>query len=273
MASPGETIHCKLSVMAGALFHLRPLPPYHHVPDVDKQGTRTDPSYDTAIQGVRLKKRSSVPSPPPINEVTTTTLSDFWPHMGRVIGKAANSKVTPEMVLTRPPLLGIELIPRDDMYVKLDQREEWEFVLRHCFVQEAQPIGDVIPSLGFGAENLLPKIAESAETSKYVGEPVDLSLQTRAVNVEQWARIVDVFAKWPFKPDVSVCMYTEANDSSSSSRQESTRAAKSGPRNHIEVATYILHITIPLYTNVTTLSPCLLGEEFADARTAHLCEL
>lgn len=204
MAAPGETIHCKLSVMANALFHLRPLPPYHHVPDVDKQSTRTDPSYEAAVEAGRQTKkgRHTIPAAPPVDKVTSTIAGDFWPQVGRHAGRNSNVRIDAATPLVRPPLLGIELVPRLDSYIRLDQREEWEFVLRHCFVQEAQPLSQVIPKLGFGAENLIPKIRDTE--SQYAGLPTNPETPVRHITIEQWARVVDVFAKWPFKPDLLI---------------------------------------------------------------------
>lgn len=203
MATSGETIHCKLSVMANALFHLRPLAPYHHVPDVDKQSARTETSYEAALEMVRTRKRGAIPSPPPIEKVTPTIAGDFWPHVGRLIGRPGVHKVHPDVELPRPALLGIEMVPRENPLITLEQREEWDYVLRHCFIREAQPIGEVLPTLGFGAENLIAKVVDTDENCRYAGEPVSRGTPVRQINIEQWARIVDVFAKWPFKPEVS----------------------------------------------------------------------
>jgi hypothetical protein len=209
MASPGETIHCKLSVMANALFHLRPLPPYHHVPDVDKQSTRTDTSFEEALlatqQGRSGKtKRSTRPATPPTHKVTSTVAGDFWPQTVRHAGLSGHGKIAPSTKLVRPPMLGVEFVPRLDSPIRLSQREEWEFVLRHCFVQEAQPLSQVIPKLGFGADNLIPKIREEEGKSRYAGVAVNPETQVRYVTIEQWQRIVDVFAKWPFKPELLI---------------------------------------------------------------------
>ncbi|GMK56804.1 hypothetical protein CspeluHIS016_0306440 [Cutaneotrichosporon spelunceum] len=215
MASPGETIHCKLSVMANALFRLRPLPPYHHVPDVDKQSNRTDPSYAGALAAAKVRKTRSkkqpTPAPPPIDEVTATVAGDFWPQHPRHVGLKHTAKVNPAKALVRPPLLGIEMVPRADSPIKLSQREEWEFVLRHCFVQEASALAEVIPKLGFGAENLIPKMRESEETSRYAGAEVNPETPVRSLTIEQWQRVVDVFAKWPFKPELLMLDVLEDN--------------------------------------------------------------
>lgn len=196
MAQPGETIHCKLSVMAQALFNLRPLPPYHHVPDVDKQSTRVETDWDKIVSTKRpgLKPRSpTTPALPPIDEVTTTTNRDFHSWSGIAPSKRATT------TLDRPLLLGMELIPRDDSPITPEQRELWEFILRKCFVREAAPISQAVVKLAFGAENLLPKFA--AKDSPYAGAPVLPDEVIRDLTVEQWARVVDVFDKWPFKPE------------------------------------------------------------------------
>jgi len=199
MAQPGETIHCKLSVMANALFHLRPLPPYHHVPDVDKQSTRVNTSeLDNPMKKKRgYKPPVTRPAPPPTLEVTPTRFLDFFTWAAT---RAHLPKFATNPAYDRPPLLGIEFIPREKTLVKPEQRDMWDFVLRKCFVRETSTIGEAVPKLAFGAENLVPRFAEG-EGSKYAGAPVTPDTMVRFLTVEQWARVVDVFDKWAFKPD------------------------------------------------------------------------
>jgi hypothetical protein len=185
--------------MANALFDIRPLPPYHHVPDVDKHSARTDPVVppEPKYKSIRSKVKPTRAAPSPTEEITLTRQLDFHTWGG---GMLAKERVTENAYLPRPLLLGIELIPRLDTPVKAEQREMWDFVLRKCFVRETNDISAAIPKLAFGADNLIPRIAEG-EGSRYAGAPVPPDTTVRDLTIEQWARVVDVFDKWAFKPD------------------------------------------------------------------------
>jgi hypothetical protein len=201
MAQPGETIHCKLSVLTHALFDVRPLPPYHHVPDVDKQSSRfnTVPLNDGSQKSGSQKSykiKPTHPAPPPIDEVTLTRTLDFYKWNGPAISQ---DRADENERLPRPLLLGIELLPRLNTPLKAEQRDVWDYVLRKCFVRETSSIGEAIPKLAFGADNLLPRFMD--EGSRYAGNPVLPTETVRNLKVDQWARIVDVFDKWAFKPD------------------------------------------------------------------------
>lgn len=108
----------------------------------------------------------------------------------------------PPKGLARPQLLGIELIPKANSPIVAEQRDMWDFVLRKCFIRESQTLEDNIVKAAFGAENLLERFAEPKEGSRYAGEPVIANQTTpRDMSTEQWARVVDVFDKWAFKPE------------------------------------------------------------------------
>jgi hypothetical protein len=78
-------------------------------------------------------------------------------------------------------------------------KSSWDYVLRNCFIRGTAPIRDGITTLGFGAANLVPKLA----SERYAGQLVNPETPAKDLTPEQWLRVVDVFDKWAFKPDVS----------------------------------------------------------------------
>ncbi|TXT04881.1 hypothetical protein VHUM_03964 [Vanrija humicola] len=202
MAQSGETIRGKLSVLAQALFHIRPLPPYHHVPDVDKSSRRiyTDMDWRERTEGMAravTRASGSVAAPPPTSEVTLTRREDWFPPAGHAVDRT--KKPGKDEFTDRPLLLGLELIPRTDPLVLPETRDSWEYVLRKLFVRESQPLSVVLPSLAFGAENLLDKI--EALDSPYAGKAVPRTTIVRNLEIDEWHRIVDTFDKWAFRPE------------------------------------------------------------------------
>lgn len=200
MAGPREKIFCKLSVMARALFHITPLPPYHHVYNVDKSSRRTEsrPIVPRSSTGSPSKK-DTIPAPPDPNPITTTYPDDFYPLP---IGYAS----TTDIPLARPMMLGIVLEPKLNSPINLDNKDEWDYVLRKCFVTEAQTIQNSIKNLAFGAEILMDRI--SADDGRYAGKSVSPGKVVRDLDVEEWTRVVDCFDKWAFKPHVSFNRYS-----------------------------------------------------------------
>lgn len=129
---------------------------------------------------------------------TMTYLSDYYPIHKTIVKD-------PSDPLPRPALLGVMLVPRLDSVIKHSQKDEWDFVLRKCFVREAQPIREAMKVLAFGGEGLLPRIEAEGEIGGkiYAGRPVDGGRLVRDMEIEEWQRVVDVFARWAFKPEVS----------------------------------------------------------------------
>jgi len=104
-------------------------------------------------------------------------------------------------------MLGILLEPRLDSPITIKNKDEWDYVLRKCFVTEAQSIGVALKNLAFGAEGLIDRIeSETEQGGKFLGNRVRGEKIVRDLTVEDWARVVDVFDKWAFKPDVS-CLF------------------------------------------------------------------
>lgn len=194
LAGPGEKIFCKLSVIARALFHISALPPYHHVYNVDKSSRRTEdqPIYPGTKAG--SKSKTAPPIPPSPHEKTVTYPPDFYPL---ATGQSADDF---GVALDRPRMLGVMLEPRLDSPINDYNREEWDYVLRKCFVTEAQALRVGLKNLAFGGEGLLDKIASQGDIFK--GKPVSGDRIVRDMSVEEWARVVDVFCRWAFKPEV-----------------------------------------------------------------------
>jgi hypothetical protein len=187
MAEPCDPVWGRMSVTARALFHVKPLPPYHHVPSVDKHSKRI--VHESSAHLIK-----SLPEPsqtPGYNLPRTPTYgNDFSPcHTGNA-----------ERALPRPPLLGVLLEPRKKSLIRYDQRHEWDLVTRRLFVKETKPLSAGVEYLGFGAGRLVPKFEQ--KDSEFAGVPVSGKTLIRDITVEGWARIVDVFAAWPFKPAV-----------------------------------------------------------------------
>lgn len=59
---------------------------------------------------------------------------------------------------------------------------------------------DSISNLAVGAESLLPAI----EAEEGRGVPVSRKRVIRYLDLEEWARVVDVFDNWAFRPEVSL---------------------------------------------------------------------
>jgi hypothetical protein len=112
----------------------------------------------------------------------------------------------------RPHSLGVMLEPRLDSPITAENIDAWEYVLRKAYVKQARPLLEGVEGLGFGAESLMPAI-ERDEKGVFKGVDAPADTLVRDMTEEQWARVVDVFMDWPFKPesliDVGVDVDTE----------------------------------------------------------------
>lgn len=196
--------------MANALFDLRALPPLHHVRDPHNLQERTKSKLE-----FRKGKHELVPGETPefaerrndarwwlggatLGKLTPTYAGDFYPIKETL---AAPRACKPDLRLVRPHLLGIEMIPKANPLVTSGQRETWDYVLRKMFVRATLKVGEALPALAFGADNLVDKIM--APNNGYAGKPLMPDRVIRELTIEEWQRIVDVFDKWAFKPEVS----------------------------------------------------------------------
>jgi hypothetical protein len=186
-----------MAVYAEALYHVKPLPPYHHVPNADKSSRYTEARPASITQTTEVAQAVLAGYEGMDLPRTTTWPLDFWPVRW--------TKVDKTIPYARPPLLALEFIPREKVWITEQQRDSWDYVLRHLFVRPATPIRDAMSSLGFGATNLLKAIQDP--DSGYNGDPASEMTHARDLTVAQWARIVDVFDKWPFKPKVRPSEY------------------------------------------------------------------
>lgn len=211
MAPLGGTNYCKLSVMTNALFDIRALPPLHHIRDPtctterlrEKNDLRKGKVKEVAGEDKEFTKRRTAArwwlGGPTVGKVTPTFAGDFYPVKETL--STAGRGCDPDVRLVRPHLLGIELIPKAKPVVTAEQREAWDYILRKMFVRSTVTLEEALPSLAFGADNLIEKIM--TPNNGYKGEPVMPDEVIRNISNDQWARIVDVFDKWAFKPEVS----------------------------------------------------------------------
>ncbi|TYJ58086.1 hypothetical protein B9479_001182 [Cryptococcus floricola] len=193
-----ERMNSKMSVMTRALFHVTPLPPYHHIRNIDKRNTAKS---DVPIKPVKEPKSTATPvgipeDIPPAEgypeatfgaERTETYTADFFP------GAYTSSKA----VLPRTPLFGVLLTPKLNSPISMHRRDAWDFVLRRMFVRESCTVEESIGNLAFGADSLLPLI----EQDEGMGIPVSRTRVVKQLDVEEWARIVEVFDTWGFRPE------------------------------------------------------------------------
>ena len=179
---------CKSGVLTQAMFDMSPLPPIHHVHNIDRTSVSTeDRPLAKNQQNLASKGKPEFDLPR-----TITRPIDYYPirHLRGAKEDAPHA---------RPPMLGILFTPKVNSLMKLEQRDDWDFCLRHLFVLSAQTLRHALPTLGFNAAVLAKDI--EAEND-YAGVPVPLDTFIKDIEVEGWARIVDVFANWPFKPAV-----------------------------------------------------------------------
>lgn len=255
-ANVGSPHNCKLTILARALFDIRPLPPFHHIEDPPEtkqlKAKATNRRKQAKAEGepaefaTRRAKAKYAFGGPTVGEVTKTYAGDFYP----VKEYSSNMKAAqPDLRLVRPHLLGVELVPKAESVLKPEQREAWDYILRKLFVRDTISVGESLPALAFGAENLMEKI--QTPNNGYSGEAVLPHEIIRDLKPEQFARIVDVFDKWAFKPDVGLLGMTLPLTHSSFSRTASNLNSRSRARsvcreqfvdNHVSNAfPYILH--------------------------------
>ncbi|KAG8715476.1 Mitochondrial transcription factor 1 [Ceratobasidium sp. 395] len=77
--------------------------------------------------------------------------------------------------------------------------EKWDYVVRQLFILKSTPLEKAIQNLGAGAAILLSKL-----TGPDVPEARRVNIKTpiNALSVQDFARIVEEFDRWPFAPDV-----------------------------------------------------------------------
>lgn len=196
MARPREAINCKLSVMTSALFHRKPLTPHHHVGNIDKAGKRLS-TTSISIKAGSKKTHEPLIDPSEGDWVAPSTMTlarDYYPPSGPVISKDA---------IPRPTLMGVLLTPRLHSVILPEQKDAWDYVLRNCFIREVQPLEEAAMNLGFGADNLLERFADNKEgyETRWRSIPINTKTRVKDMTNDEWARVVDVFHKWAFKPD------------------------------------------------------------------------
>lgn len=100
-----------------------------------------------------------------------------------------------------PQLVGLLLEPRADPLMRAGTKDMWDYILRRSFTRGDIDALTAFKSVAFGMEGLKDKI--EAKDSPFPGEALDTRTKINLVSVEQWQRVVEVFAAWPFRPTVS----------------------------------------------------------------------
>ncbi|KAG9125757.1 Mitochondrial transcription factor 1 [Ceratobasidium sp. 392] len=77
--------------------------------------------------------------------------------------------------------------------------EKWDYVVRQLFMLKSTPLEKVIQNLGAGAAILLRKLTGPDIPEK---RRVNIKTNINALSVQDFARIVEEFDRWPFAPDV-----------------------------------------------------------------------
>ncbi|KAG5370376.1 Mitochondrial transcription factor 1 [Yarrowia sp. C11] len=93
-------------------------------------------------------------------------------------------------------LVLVEFTPKN---IKLDRHEEWWFVITRLFVVTGLPVGKSLETLGPGAtEWMTPHLTESI-----------LKNRISQLTLDEMSELVEVFWRWPFKPQVLMDTYEE----------------------------------------------------------------
>lgn len=58
----------------------------------------------------------------------------------------------------------------------------------------------LISALGPGSSNLIPRLTDP---SRILGHSFDMKKDPKDLTMREWELIVEVFKRWPFKPEVS----------------------------------------------------------------------
>ncbi|SEI34289.1 YALIA101S04e15258g1_1 [Yarrowia lipolytica] len=102
----------------------------------------------------------------------------------------------PQKTTSLGGLVLLELTPKN---VKLERLDEWFFVVTRLFVASILPIGRTLETLGPGAtEWMSPHLS-----------PAILSSKISEISIPDLEHIVEVFWRWPFKPQVLIDTYEE----------------------------------------------------------------
>ncbi|WVQ98692.1 hypothetical protein IAU59_005823 [Kwoniella sp. CBS 9459] len=113
LAKPGDIINCKLSILAQALFDIVPLPPYHHVQNVDKQSKFT---VDRPVKYTSLAPKSNAK---PIGMPTPSPSSFTAPHL-----RPISSSVTEHPPVSAPGSDPVLYHPMLDEFKELMAKEK-----------------------------------------------------------------------------------------------------------------------------------------------------
>lgn len=98
---------------------------------------------------------------------------------------------------------------------------DWDFVLRRMFVQKATPVARTIPFVYLFSSLKLVSLPSSRQLApgaagllkKVTARGLDIKTEGRRLNAHEWKIIAEVFADWPFKPEVHILSPTHPSSS------------------------------------------------------------
>ncbi|CAE6470221.1 unnamed protein product [Rhizoctonia solani] len=175
---PPKAARCKLTLIAEATAKLTSALPQEALADYDKYFW---PKSESMVGG---KKKT--PLPRRIGQPFVAFNIDPQAEGSILSREEAKEPQPQQIVATNKPITRVTL-------------DKWDYVLRQLFILKSTPLEKAIQNLGPGASILLSKLTGPGipESRK-----VDIKAPINALSLQDFARIVEEFHKWPFAPDV-----------------------------------------------------------------------
>ncbi|KAL5638148.1 hypothetical protein ACGC1H_005004 [Rhizoctonia solani] len=175
---PLRAARCKLTLIAEATADLTPALPQEILADYDKCFW---PRSESMVGG---KKKT--PLPRRIGQPFVAVNIDPQAE-GSILSRDEAKEPQPQPVIaSEKPITRVTL-------------DKWDYVLRQLFILKSTPLEKAIQNLGPGASILLSKLTgpDIPESRK-----VNIKAPINALSLQDFARVVEEFHKWPFAPDV-----------------------------------------------------------------------
>ncbi|KAG8886585.1 Mitochondrial transcription factor 1 [Tulasnella sp. 331] len=106
----------------------------------------------------------------------------FFPH-SRAIAEKKRTR------LAGNPYVSVEITPRAQPLITLENIEHWDFVLRQLFTTRGQPLERAVRHLAPGATVLLKSVS------------FDVRKKIQDMSVGDWDELIRKFGEWPFRPE------------------------------------------------------------------------
>ncbi|KAF8577315.1 S-adenosyl-L-methionine-dependent methyltransferase [Ramaria rubella] len=117
----------------------------------------------------------------------------FWPPT------PANRHTLPESRKPGHPMVTATFLPLKKQIIQPTMLDKWDYCLRRLFVLKITELRKALPSLAPGANNMLQYL-EGPNVSP--NDQLDTKTLINELTVDQWAKVVGAFDKWPFAPDM-----------------------------------------------------------------------